>query len=62
MLSEIEVPTPVPGPRDLLVRVKAVSVNLLMSNAEGAKIRLPHLDIACWVMTLLGSWKTLGTK
>ncbi len=41
-LVEIELPEPVPGPRDLLVEVKAVSVNPVDTKVRQGYV--PHAD------------------
>ena len=65
VLSDIEIPRPVPGPRDLLVEVKAVSVNPVdvkrrrfESPDEGAEFRILGYD-AAGVVQAIGSEVTL---
>ena len=46
VLTDIEPPRPAPGPRDLLVAVKAVSVNpvhFLNPGYDGRKARVPEV-------------------
>ena len=59
-LLDVEVPTPTPGPRDLLVRVRAVSVNPVdtkmrrASSADGTQPRVLGWD-AVGIVEALGA-------
>ncbi|MBB6487098.1 zinc-binding alcohol dehydrogenase family protein [Rhizobium lusitanum] len=54
MFSETDVPAPVPGPHDVLVRVEAVSINPV-----DTKIRAGHVNVPEAVGTL--GWDAAGT-